>query len=103
AVDVVLPEHAGAVVAARVRGPGDPEGAFLAQGPFVLAHGRRALAVAVLPEPVRARELDAAEGVGAAPGRAPEQEQAMAVERAERVLGREAAAGEAEIVVRAPG
>src|SRR5262249_904861 len=94
-VEVVLPDDAGAVVLVQVRRRAHAERARGSDAALVLAHRARALAVAVLAEAVGLVELDAAEGVVALLARAPEEEEAVRVERAECVPGGEPALGEA--------
>ena len=87
----------------RVALRGEPVRASGSELPLVLAHRRAALRVAVLPEAGGRIHLHAGEGVVRLALRAPREQEALRVEAAARVLRRQPALVEAQLVVGAPG
>ena len=101
--EVVFAKHACGVKMGGVRRDAEAIRALLSERAFVLPHRGRARRVAVLAEAIRLVDLDAREGVLARFLRPPREEHALNAEAAAHVLRGEAALGEPELVVRAPG
>ncbi len=100
---VVFADDAGSVVLRRVGRRVEAKDSVLADGDLVLADGGPALGLSVRPEAVGRVVLGPGEGAGGRVARAPEDEQALRAEAADRVLGRKSAAVEPKMVIGAAG
>ncbi len=102
-VVVVLPHDARVVVLGDVRGRVEPQDALRADGDLVLPDRRAALGLAVRAEAVGRVVLGAGERSARRVARPPQEEESLRAVVADGVLGREAPAVEAELVLGAAG